>query len=133
MVVRAGIPLVIASGRKKTVLRRILDGAEEGTLFVPQPNKLKGRKRWIAFFHHPKGTVVVDEGAKQALRESGRSLLPPGVKACEGQFIAGDVVKICDLNGTEFARGIIRFAATEIKSGSLTRTEIIHRDDLVVL
>src|SRR5436190_187373 len=67
--VRSGIPLVIASGRKKHGLARILSGEDEGTLFVPQATKLQGRKRWIGFFHHPKGAVFVDEGAKRALRE----------------------------------------------------------------
>ena len=133
IVMRAGIPLVIACGHKKTVLRRILEGEEEGTLFVPQRHKLKGRKRWIAFFHHPKGTLTVDDGAKRALRENGRSLLPPGIKECEGKFAAGDVVRICDPDGTEFARGIARFAAAQIKAGELARTEVIHRDDLVIL
>lgn len=133
IVVRAGIPLVIASGRKKTVLRRVLDGQDEGTLFVAQPNKLKGRKRWIAFFRHPKGVLIVDDGAKRALREGGKSLLPPGIKQCEGSFDAGDVVKICDMDGMEFARGITRHGATEIKSGALARMEVIHRDDLVIL
>jgi glutamate 5-kinase len=133
VVIRAGIPLIIASGRKKAVLARILQGEVEGTLFVPQPNKLKGRKRWIAFFHHPKGTLFVDDGAKKALRESGRSLLPPGVARCEGDFRAGDIVRICDLNGTEFARGISRFNAAEISARQLGRVEVVHRDDLVVL
>ena len=133
IVVRAGIPLVIAPGHKKAVLRRITEGRDEGTLFVPQPNKLRGRKRWIAFFHHPKGALTVDDGAKRALRESGKSLLPPGIKECEGRFNAGDVVRICDASGSEFARGIVRFAALEIKGGSLARTEVIHRDDLVIL
>src|SRR5208283_5468269 len=77
--VRSGIPLVIASGKKKQVLAKILAGEDEGTLFVPQPTKLQGRKRWIAFFHHPKGALIVDDGAKLALREKGKSLLPPGV------------------------------------------------------
>src|SRR5437762_9796234 len=76
MVMRAGIPLVIASGKKKSVLARIVQAEDEGTLFVPQTNKLKGRKRWIAFFHHPKGSLVVDDGARRALREGGKSLLP---------------------------------------------------------
>jgi len=102
--IRSGIPLVIASGKKKQALARIVSGEEEGTLFVPQPAKLQGRKRWIAFFHHPKGALFVDEGAKKALRESGKSLLPPGVARCEGEFDSGEVVRICDLNGTEFAR-----------------------------
>ncbi len=133
IVVRSGIPLVIASGRKKKVLSRILAGEEEGTLFVPQPTKLKGRKRWIAFFHHPKGALFVDDGAKQALRENGKSLLPPGVARCEGEFAAGDVVRICDLDGMEFARGIARFNAAEVRGRKLSRVELVHRDDLVIL
>ncbi len=133
IVVRSGIPLVIASGKKKNVLAKILDGADEGTLFVAKPNKLQGRKRWIAFFHHPKGTLVVDDGAKKALREAGKSLLPPGVARCEGEFAAGEVVRICDLNGTEFARGIAKFSAEEIRAKKLARVELVHRDDLVIL
>jgi len=133
IVVRSGIPLVIASGKKKNVLAKILNGEDEGTLFVAQPNKLQGRKRWIAFFHHPKGALFVDDGAKKALRESGKSLLPPGVARCEGNFIAEEVVRICDLNGTEFARGIAKFSAEEIRAKKLARVELVHRDDLVIL
>ena len=133
IIIRTGIPLVIASGKKKAVLGRVLDGEEEGTLFVPKPNKLKGRKRWIAFFHDPKGALYVDDGAKKALRESGKSLLPPGIARCEGEFESGDIVKICDLNGTEFARGIARFNSAEIAARNLSRVEVVHRDDLVVL
>lgn len=133
IVVRSGIPLVIASGRKKGVLAKILDGKPEGTLFVAQPNLLKGRKRWIAFFHHPKGTLFVDEGAKKALREKGRSLLPPGIARCDGEFSADEVVRLCDLDGTEFARGIAAFGSVEIKSRQLQRVEVVHRDNLVIL
>jgi glutamate 5-kinase len=131
--VRSGIPLVIASGRKTHTLARVLAGDEEGTLFVPKPTRLQGRKRWIAFFHHPKGALFVDAGAKKALRENGKSLLPPGVSRCEGEFGAGEVVRICDLDGTEFARGISGFSAAEIREGQLKRVEIVHRDDLVIL
>jgi glutamate 5-kinase len=133
IVVRSGIPLVIASGKKKNVLAKILGGEDEGTLFVAQPNKLQGRKRWIAFFHHPKGVLYVDDGAKKAVRESGKSLLPPGVARCEGDFSEGEVVRICDLNGTEFARGIAKFSGEEIRARKLARVELVHRDDLVVL
>ncbi|HEY9509256.1 MAG TPA: glutamate 5-kinase [Verrucomicrobiae bacterium] len=133
VVVRSGIPLVIASGRKPNMLARVLAGDDEGTLFVPQPNRLQGRKRWIAFFHHPKGALFVDEGAKKALREGGKSLLPPGVIRCEGEFEAGEVVRICDLDGTEFARGLIGFRAFEIQSRELQRVEVVHRDNLVIL
>jgi glutamate 5-kinase len=130
---RSGIPLVIASGRKKRVLARVVAGEEEGTLFVPRTTRLQGRKRWIAFFHHPKGALFVDAGAKKALREGGKSLLPPGVARCDGEFAAGDVVRICDLDGTEFARGIAGFDAAEIKARKLNHVEVVHRDNLVVL
>jgi glutamate 5-kinase len=131
--VRSGIPLVIAGGKKPQVLARVLAGETEGTLFVPKPTRLQGRKRWIAFFHHPKGALFVDSGARKALRESGRSLLPPGVARCEGTFAAGEVVRICDLDGTEFARGIAAFDSAEISAGKLKRVEVIHRDNLVIL
>jgi glutamate 5-kinase len=133
IVVRSGIPLVIASGRKKSVLAKILAGETEGTLFVAQPNKMHSRKRWIAFFHHPQGALFVDDGAKLALREKGKSLLPPGVARCEGEFAAGDVVRICDLDGTEFARGIARFDSAAVRARKLPKEELVHRDDLVIL
>jgi glutamate 5-kinase len=132
MAVRAGIPMIIASGKKKAALARILEGAEEGTMFVAQPAKLAGRKRWIAFFHHAKGTLFVDDGARKALRDNGKSLLPPGVARCEGQFAAGDVVRICDLNGTEFARGICDFDCAAVQARP-SRAVLVHRDNLVIL
>ena len=130
---RSGIPLVIASGRKKKIMARVLAFEEEGTLFVPQPTRLKGRKRWIAFFHHPKGVLFVDAGARKALREAGKSLLPPGIARCEGDFAAGEVVRICDADGTEFARGIASYGASEINARKLQRVEVVHRDNLVIL
>jgi len=133
IVMRAGIPMVIASGRKKNVLQRVLSGETEGTLFVPGPTRLRGRKRWIAFFHHPKGTLYVDDGARTALREKGKSLLPPGIARCEGDFDAGEVVRICDLDGTEFARGLASFSAEQIRSRQLRGVEVVHRDNLVLL
>jgi glutamate 5-kinase len=133
IMVRSGIPLVIASGKKAGALASILAGADEGTLFVAQPTRLQGRKRWIAFFHHPKGALFVDDGAKRALREGGKSLLPPGVTRCEGDFAAGDVVRICDLDGTEFARGIARFDSRAVRERKLPKEELVHRDDLVIL
>ncbi len=133
IVVRSGIPLVIASGRKKESLAHVIAGEAEGTLFVPHPTRLRGRKRWIAFFHHPKGTLVVDAGARKALREGGKSLLPPGIVRCEGDFKAGEVVRVCDLDGTEFARGLADFSAGEIKARQLKRVEVVHRDNMVIL
>jgi len=133
IVIRSGIPLVIASGRKKGALERILGSEQEGTLFIPRNQKLRGRQRWIAFFHHPKGTLVVDDGAKKALRDSGKSLLPPGIVRFEGEFSTGDIVRICDLDGMEFARGIVDYNAGEIPTKKTSRTEVIHRDNMVIL
>ena len=133
MTTRTGIPMVIASGKKKRVLANIIGGDDEGTFFTPRPGRLKGHKRRIAFFHHPKGSLWVDKGAMDALREKGKSLLPPGVARCNGDFAKGDVVRICDLNGTEFSRGISRFDAEEIRARTLKGIEIVHRNDLVIL
>ena len=133
IVMRSGIPMVIASGKKKQALARILSGQEEGTLFIPQTSRLQSRKRWIAFFHHPKGALFVDAGARKALRENGKSLLPPGIARCDGEFEAGEVVRICDLDGTEFARGIAGFSSAEIRTRALKRVEVVHRDNLVIL
>src|SRR6185436_18521109 len=130
IVMRSGIPLIIASGLVPRAISRILASQEEGTVFIPAPSKLKGRKRWIAFFHQPKGTLVVDEGARKALREAGKSLLPPGIVRCDGVFRVGEIVRICDANGTEFARGISRFTSQAIANGNLSRVEVVHRDDL---
>ena len=102
-------------------------------MFAPKPGKLKGRKRWIAFFHHPKGTLVVDDGARQALRENGRSLLRPGIRECLGDFAEGDVVSVCDTNRMEFARGIARAGAATILANPAAKDVILHRDDLVIL
>ena len=133
MTARTGIPMVVASGKKKRVLANLLDGRDEGTFFVPRPGRLRGRKRRIAFFHHPKGSLWVDNGARDALRDKGKSLLPPGVARCNGDFAKGDVVRICDLDGTEFSRGISRFDADEIRARKLKGIEIVHRNDLVIL
>ncbi len=133
IVIRSGIPLVIASGRKKNALAAILNGEEEGTLFLPNAAGLKSRKRWIGFFHRPKGTLFVDEGARRALLEKGKSLLPPGVARCEGDFAVGDVLSICDLDGREFARGIARFDSAAVRAKKLPKEELVHRDDLVIL
>lgn len=101
-------------------------------MFVAKPTRLAGRKRWIAFFHHPKGTLFVDDGAKKAVRENGKSLLSPGIARFEGDFAAEEIVRICDLNGTEFARGIAGVSACELMAKGV-KAVVVHRDNLVVL
>jgi glutamate 5-kinase len=133
IVVRSGIPLVIGPGHRHDALERILRGESVGTLFRPGPGRLPARKRWIAFYHHPLGTLTVDDGAQQALSRSGRSLLAPGITGCEGDFSTGDVVRVCGPGGREFARGLSRFPADDVRACRTGRAEIVHRDDLVVL
>jgi glutamate 5-kinase len=90
IVVRSGIPLVIAPGHRHDALDRIVRGQSVGTFFRPESGRLPSRKRWIAFFHHARGTLTVDDGAVKALRDQGRSLLAPGIAACEGGFAVGE-------------------------------------------
>jgi glutamate 5-kinase len=127
---RAGIPLVIANGNRANVVRDVLAGEDVGTIFLSHADKLASRKRWIAFFQHPAGTVVVDDGAKQALCANGKSLLAKGIVATAGTFAEGDVVSICDKNQVEFARGLAKVGGILIKSATGV---VIHRDDMVIL
>ena len=123
IVTRAGIPMVIASGDRRNVLADVLAGEETGTVFLPKTGKLESRKRWIAFFQKPAGILIVDDGARAALCDGGKSLLAKGIVRTEGKVAAGDVVSIQDAAGVEFARGLIK-ATTGV---------MVHRDDLVIL
>jgi glutamate 5-kinase len=143
----AGVPMVIASGRKHGVLGQILKGEPEGTYFAPKADRLGARKRWIAFAVAPQGRLTVDAGAQDALTRHGKSLLPSGVAKIEGDFAAGEVVALVgDGSGREFARGLVNFDAHELRriQGAKTREiaqrlgyksfdEVIHRDNLVLL
>lgn len=131
IVARSGVPLVIAPGRKFDVLDRILEGADEGTLFLPRAQRLASRKRWIAFYQRPLGRLQVDEGARGALVGQGKSLLAPGVKAVTGDFAAGAVVTIGTADGQEVARGLVRWSADALRAGQADGA-VVHRDDLVV-
>jgi len=142
----SGIPMVIASGRDDGALRRLLKGEAIGTYFRPRDDRLAARKRWIAFAVPPQGRLVVDAGAKKALTERGKSLLPSGLAEVEGEFPAGAVVALAERDGQEFARGLVNYDAEELrkirgaKTGEIERSlgykgldEVIHRDNLVVL
>ena len=130
IVMRAGIPMVIANGEQLNVLTDLLAGKEIGTVFLPGAEKLAGRKRWIAFFQRTAGALRVDNGARDALCASGKSLLAKGVINAEGDFTAGDAVSIQDKNGVEFARGLTKVASSKLKTAA---SVVVHRDDLVIL
>ena len=139
----AGCHMVIASGHALHPLQRVIEGAR-CTWFVAQASALQSRKRWIAGTLQPVGHLIVDDGARAALVK-GKSLLPAGVKAVEGNFARGDTVSIM-AGGKEFARGLVAFDAEEARAimglksseaqkhvGEDRDDELIHRDDLVML
>jgi glutamate 5-kinase len=145
IVTRTGVPAIVAPGREHDVLLRVLAGVDVGTLFVPGPEVLSARKHWIAYGPRPAGRIVIDDGAARALRDHGRSLLPAGVVAVEGDFDLGDTVSIV-VAGVELARGLAAYPAADLRrisglqSGAIEARlgyksidEAIHRDDLVIL
>ena len=139
----AGCRMVIADGSALHPLKRIEDGTP-CTWFLPSATPRTARKRWIAGTLSPVGTITVDDGALRAL-EKGKSLLPAGVIAAEGDFQRGDAVVVKDPGGREVARGLTAYSAADArrimghKSGEIEgllgyrgRDEMIHRDDLVL-
>jgi glutamate 5-kinase len=143
----SGAATVIANGRRIGVLTRIAAGEPEGTLFLAESGRrLASRKHWLAFTARPRGELRLDAGAAQALQERGRSLLPAGITAVAGEFGIGDPVRCTDPDGREVARGLVAYSAKEVARirGLSTRqieavlgysngSEVIHRDDLVVV
>ncbi|RKI54142.1 glutamate 5-kinase [Corallococcus sp. AB049A] len=140
-----GIPCVITSGAVPGRLRGVLQGEEVGTLFEPAGRR-SARTAWIAHALRPRGRLVVDAGAKEAIVTGKRSLLPSGVTGVEGDFGRGDPVDLTDGTGTVFARGLSTYDANELKRIAGRRSadieavlgyryldEAVHRDDLAVL
>ncbi|PHR85926.1 MAG: glutamate 5-kinase [Blastopirellula sp.] len=145
LVTTAGENMIIASGRKPGVLQKIMAGEDIGTLFLAQGKTVSQRKRWIGFSVEPRGTVLVDNGASRAILEQGRSLLPIGITEVQGQFIKGDIIRICNQQNTELARGLTNYTHQEIKKilgkqtsqiaetlGHHPYDEVVHRDNLAL-
>ncbi len=141
-----GVATIIANGKTPGTLQKIIAGEEVGTLILPEQNKLTSRKHWIAFTLKPQGALHVDDGAKTAITENRKSLLPSGIVRVTGDFDAGEAVSCCDHRGTEFARGLSAYNASEINKikglktcciekvlGHCSNIEVINRDDLVLL
>lgn len=141
-----GIPTIIASGREMSNIEKVFASERIGTLFLPQSEKLTSRKHWIATVLKPKGKIIVDDGAKDALISKGKSLLPTGIVGAEGDFGIGDAVILEDKEGKRFAQGLAGYAHAEIllimghRSSRIEEIlgykycdEVIHRDDLVIL
>jgi glutamate 5-kinase len=138
----SGVPTVIANAARPGVLTAAAAGEAVGTRFEARRRSLPARKLWIAFAAHSAGAVIVDDGARRALVERNKSLLPAGVVSVEGRFVEGDTVEVRGVDGTPFARGMVFVDAAQLRrvKGMQTRDlpdgvvhEVIHRDDLVVL
>ncbi|MBI4830911.1 MAG: glutamate 5-kinase, partial [Candidatus Lindowbacteria bacterium] len=111
----SGIAMVLANGERPHVLRDIFGGCCDTTYFHPRSQAIQGRKRWIAFGSAPRGKIKIDGGAKRALLENGKSLLPSGVTDVAGEFNRGDTVSIIDEEKTEIARGLANYSADEVR------------------
>jgi glutamate 5-kinase len=140
-----GENVIIADGRIPNVLERILAGEELGTLFLARGESIPAWKRWIGYSLPPRGKYVLDDGARKAIAQRGRSLLAIGITAVHGDFSKGEVVSLVDPGGVEFARGLTNFGAHDARRiagkrteqiaeilGSLPYDEVIHCDNLVV-
>jgi glutamate 5-kinase len=143
---RSGCGVFIASGSEPEIIARLLSGRGPGTFFVPSGLPLEAKKRWLAYFQRPAGTIFVNTCAVPVLREQGRSLLAVGVTGTSGDFSAGEIVNISGPDHTVFARGKASFSSDEIPSlagkkgdevsrlyPSRKRLEVVHRNDLVLL
>lgn len=147
MAAEMGIPVVIANGRRSGVVADILAGRDVGTL-IGTPGSdptASSRKRWIAFFHRAAGTLVIDDGAKDALQMKGKSLLPIGIRNVVGDFPAGSMVNIRTQSGDLVARGLTDYRSEDLREvmgkktadirkqrGCVDYDEAIHRDNLVL-
>lgn len=142
---RSGACTIIANGRESNVLVRLAAGEEIGTLLLPEKQPVAARKQWLAGQLKAKGSLRIDAGAVKVLQDSGRSLLPVGVIACEGRFERGDVVSCVDEHGQEIARGLVNYDSKEVSLllrcssdkiesllGYAGEEEVIHRDNLVL-
>lgn len=146
IVTTAGENMIIASGRQNGVLTRILNGEDLGTLFLGQGKGITPYKRWLGFTAQVRGRIQLDNGARSAIVEKGRSLLAAGIVGTQGEFQKGDVVALCDAEGKVVARGLTNYSSAEVdrikgvKSDRIAQIlgqrpyeEVIHRDNLAIV
>ena len=138
----SGCKMVIANGLPIRPIKKIIN-ENNCTWFLPKISKLDARKKWIISSISPKGELIIDEGAKQALKK-GKSLLAAGIKKILGKFNKGDHIKILDKDYKECARGLSSFSSDEISKimghhsneienllGYISKPEVVHKDDMV--
>ena len=141
----SGASTVIAWGREPDALLRLAQGEAIGTLLVAPTQKQQARKQWMADHLQLRGSISIDEGAVAKVRDEGKSLLPIGMVAVEGEFSRGEVIAIRDASGQEIARGLANYASAEARLlcrkpstefeallGYVAEPEMVHRDNLVL-
>jgi glutamate 5-kinase len=139
----AGANVVVADARYAETLGRVLAGEDVGTLFVAASERLSAKKHWIAFTLRPRGEVLLDRGAAEAVGAKGKSVLSIGVLGVRGDFRAGDAVRLVDIEGREVARGLARCSAADAAMAAGKPRDdlpedlaglsiLVHADDLVV-
>ncbi len=144
-VTASGIPMVIANGGKRDILKKLFSAREPGTFFVPKKKKLKSRKCWIAFSLKPKGVLILDDGAAAAIMNRGKSLLPSGIVGVEGEFGAGEPVEFRKGDHETLGTGLVNYSSTDIRKimglksdqirkrlGYKLYDDVIHRDNLAI-
>jgi len=142
----SGVTVVIADGREKDIILRLVAGEAVGTRFMPTSSKLESRERWMLSGLSTRGKLVVDFGAALALKKQNRSLLAAGIKGVEGKFQRGDIVNVYDPEGSRLGCGITNYSSADIAlikgahSGKIVSllgydygSEVVHRNNLVVL
>lgn len=140
-----GIPCIIAPGKRKGVLQEIFEGKETGTLCLPMKTHMTSRKYWIAFTLRSRGKLIIDDGAVGAIVNKGKSLLPTGIIAVEGDFAIGDPVTCIDTKGASIAKGLVNYSSGDLEKikglktsrieqvlGTKLYDEVIHRDNMAV-
>ena len=146
MAMRSGTSVVISSGNRDNALAAVLDRSAPATWFPARITPDEGRKRWMLAQAHTAGSVRVDDGARGAVLNGGRSLLPVGIVDVQGDFERGALVSVRDAAGVEVARGLVNYGAADLRRilGQRSRDiadllgydygpEFLHRDKMVLL
>lgn len=144
-VTSAGVPMVIANGNIPDILDKLFDGADFGTFFVPQSERLPSRKCWIGYSLKPEGVIIIDQGAATAVLKRGKSLLSSGIVEVIGDFGIGAPVEFKTAHSEALGTGLVNYSAADIRKimglqsrhilerlGEKPYDEVIHRDNLVI-
>ena len=145
MIMRFGGMMIIADGKEKDILSKIMSGEQKGTLFAGEETKISGRKKWISM-RKARGSVTIDDGAVKAIVSNKKSLLATGVIKINGKFDMGDIIEITDIGNNIIAKGIVNYSSDELflikgkKTSEIKNLlhghffeEVINRDDLIIL